>query len=53
MASVYSSGFLLFTAILAVISWQAAGSDPSPLQDICVADNGSHGTELILVSLQI
>nr|XP_051202157.1 germin-like protein 12-2 [Lolium perenne] len=36
-----SSYFLLLTAVLAVVSWQAAASDPSPLQDFCVADNSS------------
>uniref|UniRef100_A0A8R7PMG9 Germin-like protein n=1 Tax=Triticum urartu TaxID=4572 RepID=A0A8R7PMG9_TRIUA len=34
------SYFLLF-AILALASWQAIASDPSPLQDFCVADNSS------------
>ncbi|KAK1681072.1 hypothetical protein QYE76_041920 [Lolium multiflorum] len=41
MASFSSSCILLFIAILAVISWQAVASDPSPLQDFCVADNSS------------
>ncbi|KAM3345777.1 hypothetical protein ACQJBY_020359 [Aegilops geniculata] len=36
-----SSSFLLFTAILALVSWQAVASDPGPLQDFCVADNSS------------
>ncbi|XP_037408829.1 germin-like protein 8-8 [Triticum dicoccoides] len=36
-----SSSFLLFTAILALVSWQALASDPGPLQDFCVADNSS------------
>nr|BAK01981.1 predicted protein [Hordeum vulgare subsp. vulgare] len=41
MASFSSSCFLLFAAILALVSWQAAASDPGPLQDFCVADNTS------------
>uniref|UniRef100_A0ACD5ZXG2 Uncharacterized protein n=1 Tax=Avena sativa TaxID=4498 RepID=A0ACD5ZXG2_AVESA len=36
-----SSYFLLLTAVLALASWQAAASDPSPLQDFCVADSSS------------
>jgi hypothetical protein len=37
-----SSHFLLI-AVLALASWQAIASDPSPLQDFGVADNSSHG----------
>jgi quercetin dioxygenase-like cupin family protein len=36
-----SSYFLLLTAVLALVSWQATASDPGPLQDFCVADNSS------------
>lgn len=36
-----SSYFLLLAAVLALVSWQAVASDPSPLQDFCVADNSS------------
>nr|AJA71639.1 germin-like protein [Triticum aestivum] len=41
MASLSTPCFLLFTAILALVSWQALASDPGPLQDFCVADNSS------------
>jgi hypothetical protein len=53
MASSSSSYFLLFAAILAASSWQAMASDPSPLQDFCVADNSSRGMSLILASVHI
>ncbi|XP_006659897.1 germin-like protein 8-11 [Oryza brachyantha] len=33
-----SSSFLLLTALVVLVSWQAFASDPSPLQDFCVAD---------------
>lgn len=36
-----SSSFLLLAALLALVSWQAIASDPSPLQDFCVADKNS------------
>ncbi|MDK0835629.1 hypothetical protein P5E39_16385, partial [Clostridium perfringens] len=36
-----SSSFLLLAALLALVSWQAIASDPSPLQDFCVADKYS------------
>jgi quercetin dioxygenase-like cupin family protein len=36
-----SSSYFLLAALLALISWQAIASDPSPLQDFCVADNTS------------
>ena len=39
-----SSSFLLLAALLALVSWQATASDPSPLQDFCVADMNSPGT---------
>uniref|UniRef100_A0A0E0EIQ6 Germin-like protein n=1 Tax=Oryza meridionalis TaxID=40149 RepID=A0A0E0EIQ6_9ORYZ len=32
------SSLCLLAALLALISWQAMASDPSPLQDFCVAD---------------
>uniref|UniRef100_A0A8R7UM02 Germin-like protein n=1 Tax=Triticum urartu TaxID=4572 RepID=A0A8R7UM02_TRIUA len=41
-----SSSFLLIAALLALVSWQATASDPSPLQDFCVADMNSPGTIL-------
>jgi len=34
---------ILFLALLALISSLAIASDPSPLQDFCVADNTSPG----------
>ncbi|CAM0880294.1 unnamed protein product [Alopecurus aequalis] len=37
-----SSSYFLLIALLALASWQAIASDPSPLQDFCVADNSSH-----------
>ncbi|KAM0915667.1 hypothetical protein ACQ4PT_010677 [Festuca glaucescens] len=36
-----SSSYILLTALLALAAWQAIASDPSPLQDFCVADNSS------------
>uniref|UniRef100_A0A0D9X558 Cupin type-1 domain-containing protein n=1 Tax=Leersia perrieri TaxID=77586 RepID=A0A0D9X558_9ORYZ len=33
-----SSSFLLLATLLALASWQGMASDPSPLQDFCVAD---------------
>ncbi|XP_047061211.1 germin-like protein 8-11 [Lolium rigidum] len=36
-----SSSYILLTALLAMAAWQAIASDPSPLQDFCVADNSS------------
>ncbi|XBH96990.1 hypothetical protein VPH35_087286 [Triticum aestivum] len=36
-----SSSFLLLAVLLALVSWQATASDPSPLQDFCVADMNS------------
>ncbi|KQJ95100.1 germin-like protein 8-7 [Brachypodium distachyon] len=36
-----SSSFLLLASLLAMVSWQAIASDPSPLQDFCVADKDS------------
>ncbi|KQJ95453.1 germin-like protein 8-11 [Brachypodium distachyon] len=36
-----SSFFLLLTTLLVSVSWQAIASDPSPLQDFCVADKNS------------
>lgn len=41
-----STTFLVLTALLALLSWQAIASDPSPLQDFCVADKDSHGMYL-------
>uniref|UniRef100_A0A453JB47 Uncharacterized protein n=1 Tax=Aegilops tauschii subsp. strangulata TaxID=200361 RepID=A0A453JB47_AEGTS len=38
-----SSSFLLLAVLLALVSWQATASDPSPLQDFCVADMNSPG----------
>jgi hypothetical protein len=38
-----SSSYILVTALLALAAWQAIASDPSPLQDFCVADNSSRG----------
>jgi hypothetical protein len=37
------SSYFLLTAVLALATWQAIASDPSPLQDFCVADNSSRG----------
>ncbi|KAM0921896.1 hypothetical protein ACQ4PT_006535 [Festuca glaucescens] len=36
-----SSFFLVLAAFLALVSWQAIASDPSPLQDFCVVDKNS------------
>uniref|UniRef100_A0ACD5ZVD9 Uncharacterized protein n=1 Tax=Avena sativa TaxID=4498 RepID=A0ACD5ZVD9_AVESA len=36
-----SSSYFLFAALLVLASWKAIASDPSPLQDFCVADNNS------------
>ncbi|XP_044447169.1 germin-like protein 8-11, partial [Triticum aestivum] len=36
-----SSSFLLLAVLLPLVSWQATASDPSPLQDFCVADMNS------------
>ncbi|XP_006659195.2 germin-like protein 8-11 [Oryza brachyantha] len=33
-----SSSFMLMATLLALASWQGMASDPSPLQDFCVAD---------------
>ncbi|KAG8046676.1 hypothetical protein GUJ93_ZPchr0008g11973 [Zizania palustris] len=41
MASHCSSYFLLSAIVAALLSWQAMASDPSPLQDFCVADKDS------------
>jgi hypothetical protein len=38
-----SSNFLLLTVLLALAASGAMASDPSPLQDFCVADKDSHG----------
>jgi len=38
-----STTFLVLSTVLALLSWQAIASDPSPLQDFCVADKESHG----------
>ncbi|XP_047073577.1 germin-like protein 8-8 [Lolium rigidum] len=35
------SSYFLFVALLVLASWQAIASDPSPLQDFCVAENSS------------
>ncbi|KAB8107630.1 hypothetical protein EE612_042540 [Oryza sativa] len=35
------SSFCLLAVLLALVSWQAIASDPSPLQDFCVADKHS------------
>lgn len=39
-----SFSFLLVAALLGLASWKAIASDPSPLQDFCVADLNSPGT---------
>ncbi|KAK1609261.1 hypothetical protein QYE76_032934 [Lolium multiflorum] len=36
-----ATSHILLTALLALVSWQAMASDPSPLQDFCVADKYS------------
>ncbi|CAM0879240.1 unnamed protein product [Alopecurus aequalis] len=36
-----SSSYFLLITLLALASWQSMASDPSPLQDFCVADNSS------------
>uniref|UniRef100_A0A0D3HRL1 Cupin type-1 domain-containing protein n=1 Tax=Oryza barthii TaxID=65489 RepID=A0A0D3HRL1_9ORYZ len=36
-----SSNFFLLTALIALVATQAMASDPSPLQDFCVADRNS------------
>ena len=43
-----SSGLFLLTALLALITSGAVASDPSPLQDFCVADKHSPGTRFII-----
>ena len=45
-----SSSFLLLAVLLALVSWQATASDPSPLQDFCVADMNSPGTIRFLIT---
>ncbi|CAO2209916.1 unnamed protein product [Urochloa humidicola] len=37
-----STTFLVLTALLALLAGQVIASDPSPLQDFCVADKDSH-----------
>jgi hypothetical protein len=39
-----ASSYFLVAAFLAVVTSQAIASDPSPLQDFCVADMHSPGT---------
>jgi hypothetical protein len=48
-----SSNFLLLTVLLALAASGAMASDPSPLQDFCVADKDSHGMYFILVIIFI
>ncbi|KAK1609265.1 hypothetical protein QYE76_032938 [Lolium multiflorum] len=36
-----ATSYILLAALLALVSWQAVASDPSPLQDFCVADKYS------------
>jgi hypothetical protein len=38
-----ASTYLLLVAFLALLTSQAIASDPSPLQDLCVADKHSPG----------
>ena len=38
-----STTFLVLSTVLALLSCQVIASDPSPLQDFCVADKESHG----------
>lgn len=38
-----SSNFFLLTVLLALAASGAIASDPSPLQDFCVADKDTHG----------
>lgn len=42
-----SSSFLLLATLLAMASWQGMASDPSPLQDFCVADMHSPGIQTL------
>ena len=46
-----SSSFLVLAALLALGSWQAIASDPSPLQDFCVVDKHSPGIIYIMICL--
>jgi hypothetical protein len=48
-----SSNFLLLTVLLGLAASGAMASDPSPLQDFCVADKDSHGMYFILVIIFI
>jgi len=41
-----STTFLVLTTLLALLSWRVIASDPSPLQDFCVADKDSQGTHI-------
>ncbi|KAM0921897.1 hypothetical protein ACQ4PT_006536 [Festuca glaucescens] len=36
-----ATSYILLAALLVLVSWQAMASDPSPLQDFCVADKYS------------
>jgi hypothetical protein len=44
-----STSFLVLAAFLALLSWQAAASDPSPLQDFCVVDKNSPGIMYFMI----
>ena len=46
-----SSSFLVLAALLALGSWQAIASDPSPLQDFCVVDKNSPGIVYFIIGL--
>lgn len=44
---------ILFLALLALAASQAIASDPSSLQDFCVADKMSQGTNILSLSLPL
>jgi hypothetical protein len=46
-----ATSYILLAALLALVSWQAMASDPSPLQDFCVADKYSPGIHIYLHTL--
>jgi hypothetical protein len=46
-----ATSYILLAALLALVSWQAVASDPSPLQDFCVADKYSPGKYILTHAL--
>jgi hypothetical protein len=49
----FSSSFLVLAALLALVPWQGIASDPSPLQDFCVADKKSPGIIYFVTYFQV